>query len=40
MTSPMSQVTAYADEERRRRGSEYGASDFLSKPVDFDFFLV
>jgi DNA-binding response OmpR family regulator len=29
-------VTAYGDEERRRRAGEYGASDFLSKPVDFD----
>jgi CheY-like chemotaxis protein len=34
---PVMMVTAYGDEERRRRrASEYGASDFLSKPVDFD----
>jgi DNA-binding response OmpR family regulator len=29
-------VTAYGDEERRRRASEYGAADFSTKPVDFD----
>jgi CheY-like chemotaxis protein len=29
-------VTAYGDDERRRRASEYGAAEFLSKPVDFD----
>jgi len=29
-------VTAYGDDERRRRASEYGATEFLSKPVDFD----
>ena len=33
---PVMMVTAYGDEERRRRASEYGARDFLSKPVDFD----
>jgi CheY-like chemotaxis protein len=33
---PVMMVTAYGDEERRRRAGEYGASDFLSKPVDFD----
>ena len=33
---PVMMVTAYGDEERRRRASDYGASDFLSKPVDFD----
>ena len=30
-------VTAYGDEERRRRAAEYGAAEFLTKPVDFDF---
>jgi CheY-like chemotaxis protein len=30
-------VTAYADDERRRRASEEGAIDFLSKPVDFAY---
>jgi CheY-like chemotaxis protein len=34
---PVMMVTAYGDDERRRRASEYGASDFISKPVDFDF---
>jgi two-component system chemotaxis response regulator CheY len=29
-------VTAYGDDERRRRAKEFGASEFLSKPVDFD----
>jgi DNA-binding response OmpR family regulator len=29
-------VTACGDEERRRRAREYGAMEFLSKPVDFD----
>jgi CheY-like chemotaxis protein len=33
---PVMMVTAYGDEERRRRASEAGATDFLSKPVDFD----
>jgi DNA-binding response OmpR family regulator len=28
-------VTAYGDEERRRR-AEYGAAEFITKPVDFD----
>lgn len=30
-------VTAYGDDERRRRAAEGGAVDFLSKPVDFDY---
>jgi CheY-like chemotaxis protein len=30
-------VTAYGDDERRRRAAEMGAVDFLSKPVDFDY---
>jgi DNA-binding response OmpR family regulator len=29
-------VTAYGDDERRRRADEYGASEFITKPVDFD----
>ena len=29
-------VTAYGDDERRRRASELGASEFITKPVDFD----
>jgi CheY-like chemotaxis protein len=33
---PVMIVTAYGDEERRQRASEYGASDFLSKPIDFN----
>jgi two-component system, response regulator, stage 0 sporulation protein F len=34
---PVMLVTAYGDEERRRRAAEYGAADFVTKPVDFDF---
>jgi len=33
---PVMMVTAYGDDERRRRASEYGAFEFVSKPVDFD----
>jgi CheY-like chemotaxis protein len=33
---PVIMVTAYGDEERRRRASEYGAADFITKPVDFN----
>jgi response regulator of citrate/malate metabolism len=29
-------VTAYGDDERRRRAAEYGAMEFVIKPVDFD----
>jgi DNA-binding response OmpR family regulator len=34
---PVIMVTADGDEERRRRASEYGAAEFITKPVDFDF---
>ena len=34
---PVMMVTAYGDDERRRRASELGASEFLTKPVDFDW---
>ncbi len=33
---PVLMVTAYGDDERRRQASELGASEFLTKPVDFD----
>jgi CheY-like chemotaxis protein len=33
---PVMMVTAYGDDERRRRAAEYGAAEFLIKPVDFD----
>jgi CheY-like chemotaxis protein len=33
---PVMMVTAYGDDERRRRADELGALDFLAKPVDFD----
>src|SRR5215472_2928734 len=29
-------VTAYGDDERRRRATELGAAEFLTKPIDFD----
>jgi len=28
--------TAYGDDERRRMAEEYGAAEFIAKPVDFD----
>ena len=34
---PVIMVTAYGDDERRRRASEYGAAEFITKPVNFDF---
>ena len=33
---PVMMVTAYGDDERRRLAAETGASEFLTKPVDFD----
>ena len=32
---PVMMVTAYGDEDRRRRANELGAFEFLTKPVDF-----
>ena len=32
---PVMMVTAYGDDERRRRARELGAFEFISKPVDF-----
>jgi CheY-like chemotaxis protein len=37
---PVMMVTAYGDDERRRRATEFGATEFLSKPVDFDLLKV
>ena len=34
---PVMMVTAYGDDERRRRADELGAAEFITKPVDFDF---
>ena len=34
---PVMMVTAYGDEERRRQAAEYGAAEFLTKPVDFEY---
>jgi CheY-like chemotaxis protein len=33
---PVIMITAYNDEERRRVAGEFGAADFLNKPIDFD----
>ena len=33
---PVMMVTAYGDDERRRRAAEFGAAQFITKPVDFD----
>jgi DNA-binding NtrC family response regulator len=33
---PVMMVTAYGDDERRRRARELGAFEFIMKPVDFD----
>ena len=33
---PVMMVTAYGDDERRRRASELGAFEFVTKPVDFE----
>jgi DNA-binding response OmpR family regulator len=33
-------VTAYGDDERRRRAAELGAAEFLTKPVDFNLLRV
>jgi CheY-like chemotaxis protein len=37
---PVMMVTAYGDDERRRRATELGACEFLAKPVDFDVLKV
>jgi CheY-like chemotaxis protein len=34
---PVMMVTAYGDDERRRVAGQYGATEFITKPVDFDF---
>jgi two-component system response regulator (stage 0 sporulation protein F) len=33
---PVMMVTAYGDNERRKRAADYGAAEFITKPVDFD----
>ena len=34
---PVIIVTTYGDDERRQRATEYGAADFMTKPIDFEF---
>jgi CheY-like chemotaxis protein len=33
---PVMMVTAYGDDERRRRATDLGAFEFVTKPVDFE----
>jgi len=33
---PVMMVTAYGDDERRRRANELGAFELITKPVDFE----
>jgi len=33
---PVMMVTAYGDDERRRRATQHGAAEFITKPVDFE----
>jgi CheY-like chemotaxis protein len=33
---PVMMVTAYGDDERRRLAHDYGAAEFINKPVDFE----
>lgn len=33
---PVIMVTAYGDDERRRQAAEFGATEFVTKPVDFN----
>ena len=33
---PVAMITAYGDPESERKAYEAGASDFVSKPIDFD----
>ncbi len=33
---PVMMVTAYGDDERRKRAADYGAAEFITKPVDFE----
>ena len=37
---PVMMVTAYGDDERRRRAAEFGAAEFITKPVDFDLLKI
>jgi CheY-like chemotaxis protein len=37
---PVMMVTAYGDDERRRRAEKMGAAEFLTKPIDFNLLRV
>ena len=32
---PVMMVTAYGDNDRRKRAAKHGAAEFITKPVDF-----
>jgi CheY-like chemotaxis protein len=34
---PVMMVTAYGDDEHRRRAADQGAAEFITKPVDFEY---
>lgn len=34
---PVMMVTAYGDDERRKQAAQFGAAEFITKPVDFGF---
>jgi len=34
---PVMMVTAYGDDARRKRAADYGAAEFINKPVDFEY---
>ena len=33
---PVMMVTVYGDDERRRQAAQYGAAEFLTKPLEFE----
>ncbi len=33
---PVMMVTAYGDDDRRKRATDYGAAEFINKPVEFE----
>ncbi|MDH5257245.1 MAG: response regulator [Gammaproteobacteria bacterium] len=33
---PVVMITAYGDDENRKKAQDFGASEFMTKPIDFD----